>query len=45
MIEDSWKLDMKLMNNLSNFKENAKVWNKDVYGNIFQNNKRIKDRL
>lgn len=42
VVEDSWDNSRDFHSNLSNFTENANIWNCDVYKNIFHTKKIIK---
>lgn len=44
-LADNWASDLSLSTNLSKFTEALKVWNKEVFGNIFYRKSRVEARL
>ncbi|XP_075659051.1 uncharacterized protein LOC142628906 [Castanea sativa] len=45
LLSDNWMEHHELDGNLQNFIEAVKIWNKEVFGNIFQRKSRIEARL
>ena len=45
LLLDNWKDHFDLEGNLQQFTEVVKIWNKEIFGNIFQRKARIEARL
>jgi len=45
LLSDNWTNHHELEGNLQKFTEAMKIWNKEVFGNIFQRKARIEARL
>ena len=45
VVADSWSVDGPLKLNVEKFTAEVKIWNREVFGDIFQRKKRVKARL
>ena len=45
VVADSWSVDGPLKLNVEKFTAEVKIWNKEVFGDIFQRKKRVEARL
>ena len=45
MVRDSWRNSQPLLNAINKFTSTAKIWNTNVFGNIFTSKRRITVRL
>ena len=45
VVADSWRVDGPLKLNVEKFTAKVKIWNKEVFGDIFQRKRRVEARL
>ncbi|XP_030924616.1 uncharacterized protein LOC115951580 [Quercus lobata] len=45
VVDDSWVIDRAFKANVDSFTNNVKVWNKEIFGNIFHRKHRVEARL
>ena len=45
VVSDAWEDDRILKYNIEKFTDDARIWNKDVFGNLFHRKNRVEARL